>query len=241
MLKPTEIGLCRHLPGKYSHKGHRDPHHYSSFLEHPTGFLDLIGTKLHSALVPDLPLAFCVSRSGQVRSLDISLSVLPPDLGCPPPSGGPPPRQLRPVPSLHPLRCLRCPDSLLTSGSASASLSSPADCPLTHGAARVILLRCTSSRLTKFHWVPTALRRKPTVWGIGAQGSAWSRTCLPHYLIWDVSIPLSTHEVLVSPQWAMQGCCLHPGTRPLAALPQGQQVQSRPDFSPPASTSVPCP
>lgn len=156
-------------------------------------------------------------------------------------SGGPPPRQLRPVPLLHHLCCLHCPESLLTSCSASSSLPLPADGPLTHGAARVILLRYTSSQLTKFHWVPIALRRKPTVWGIGAQGSAWSRMCLPHQLIWDFSIPLSTHGMLVSPQWVMQGCYLHPGTRPPAALPHGQQVRAGQISAHPPLSQFPAP
>lgn len=59
-------------------------------------------------------------------------------------------------------------------------------------------------------------------------------------LVSDLPTPLSTHEMLVSPQWALRGC-LHSGISPPQAtsvraggscsFAPGWHVQSGPDFS----------
>lgn len=85
MFKATECGLCPPSPETAFVRVTGTPYHCSSFLGHPTDSSDFICPKLNPAVAPDLPLVFGVSGSGPIRSLDVSLSFLPPVLCCPSP------------------------------------------------------------------------------------------------------------------------------------------------------------
>lgn len=84
-LKPLSVASAPTSPETAFARVTGTPYHCSSFLGHPTGSSDLICPKLNSAVTPDLLLVFGVSGSGPIRSLDVSLSFLPPALCCPSP------------------------------------------------------------------------------------------------------------------------------------------------------------
>lgn len=97
------------------------------------------------------------------------------------------------------------------------------------------MLISSRDRLTNSHRTPVALRRKPEVRGIGVRGSARPRPCL-----FRASPSLSTCELPVSPQWAVQAAatqapghlCESWGGRSLASV---SEAQSGLNFSPPSS------
>lgn len=84
-LKPLSVASAPTSPETAFVRVTGTPYHCSSFLGHPTDSSDFICPKLNPAVAPDLPLVFGVSGSGPIRSLDVSLSFLPPVLCCPSP------------------------------------------------------------------------------------------------------------------------------------------------------------